>query len=162
MKSDDPIVAISPEELAKLKETGMSFINDTMESRRFYKENGDGPFPLVLDTPQNRKDGLRKHPVCGTDGKQVNVIKIGNDLCTELAGVWQGLECVPDKGVDSNDERSANFEKELASLINSKCMENGSDTPDFLLAEYMKGCLDLFNKTVTKRTAWYSPEGLKE
>lgn len=52
-----------------------------------------------------------------------------------------------------------NFEKELNSLINRHCMENESDTPDFLLAKYLIGCLDLYGKTVKARDKWfnYSP-----
>ena len=47
------------------------------------------------------------------------------------------------------------FEKELASLINKHGRENGSNTPDFLLAEYLDGCLNLWNSTSTKRENWY-------
>ncbi len=47
------------------------------------------------------------------------------------------------------------FQKELESLINAHSQENGSDTPDFLLAEYLVGCLDVWNKTLCSREAWY-------
>jgi hypothetical protein len=50
------------------------------------------------------------------------------------------------------------FQEELVSLINRYCMENGSNTPDFLLAEYLVGCLEVFNDTVRKREKWYTPE----
>jgi hypothetical protein len=46
-------------------------------------------------------------------------------------------------------------EKELEQLINKHSMENGSNTPDFLLAGYLKGCLDLFDATVRMREKWY-------
>jgi hypothetical protein len=47
------------------------------------------------------------------------------------------------------------FVKELEQLINRHSMENGSDTPDFLLAEYLRGCLDVYDRTVRQREQWY-------
>ena len=47
------------------------------------------------------------------------------------------------------------FEKELERLINKYSMENGSNTPDFILAEYLRSCLSAFNVAVTKREEWY-------
>ena len=40
------------------------------------------------------------------------------------------------------------FEKELENLINIHSMENDSDTPDFILAEYLRKCLAAFNVAV--------------
>ena len=48
-----------------------------------------------------------------------------------------------------------NFENELRTLINKYSLENGSDTPDFILAEYMMYCLDAFDRAVTRREEWY-------
>lgn len=47
------------------------------------------------------------------------------------------------------------FQKELETLINCHSQENQSNTPDFLLAEYLMGCLDLWNKSITAREEWY-------
>ena len=47
------------------------------------------------------------------------------------------------------------FEQELKDLLNRHSMENGSDTPDFLLAAYLKGCLEIWNKTMRDREKWY-------
>lgn len=47
------------------------------------------------------------------------------------------------------------FVKELEQLINKYSIENESDTPDFILAEYIRGVLNAFNKTIGKREAWY-------
>ena len=47
------------------------------------------------------------------------------------------------------------FRKELAALINRYSAENGSNTPDFLLAEYLTDCLDSFDRVVTAREKWY-------
>ena len=49
------------------------------------------------------------------------------------------------------------FHSELQSLINRYSKENGSNTPDFILAGYLENCLDVFDEAVTSRTAWHSP-----
>lgn len=52
----------------------------------------------------------------------------------------------------------SNFLSELTSLLNRHCKENGSGTPDFILAEYLCGCLTQFNAAVNRREAWYGRE----
>ena len=47
------------------------------------------------------------------------------------------------------------FENELTSLLNRYSMENGSNTPDFILAEYLKNCLLAFNSASNRRETWY-------
>ena len=36
-------------------------------------------------------------------------------------------------------------------------MENGSNTPDFILAKYLVMCLNAFDTAVNHRNAWYTP-----
>jgi hypothetical protein len=50
------------------------------------------------------------------------------------------------------------FRQDLEAAINRNSMENGSDTPDFILADYLMDCLDNFDRTVSRRTKWYKPE----
>ena len=50
---------------------------------------------------------------------------------------------------------SDKFEIELTALINEFCLENDSNTPDFILAQYMKSCLIAFNIAVQQRETWY-------
>lgn len=47
------------------------------------------------------------------------------------------------------------FSSELKSLLNRHSKENGSDTPDFILAKYLEGCLDAWNSAVKDREKWY-------
>jgi hypothetical protein len=49
----------------------------------------------------------------------------------------------------------SNFRKDLEQAINRNSMENGSDTPDFLLAEYLADCLAAFDKAMAAREKWY-------
>jgi hypothetical protein len=48
-----------------------------------------------------------------------------------------------------------NFENELQELINRYNREAGSDTPDFILAQYMQDSLATFNRATNRRDQWY-------
>jgi hypothetical protein len=56
------------------------------------------------------------------------------------------------------ENMSISFQDALQNLINCHSMENGSDTPDFLLAEYLCDCLASYEVIVSKREAWYGRE----
>lgn len=47
------------------------------------------------------------------------------------------------------------FRHELQRLINSVSMENGSNTPDWVLADYLYKCLQNFDLAVNAREKWY-------
>jgi hypothetical protein len=47
------------------------------------------------------------------------------------------------------------FERALERLINTYSKENDSNTPDFILAKYLQGCLQVWNACVTDREKWY-------
>lgn len=53
-------------------------------------------------------------------------------------------------------------ESELRTAIqhacNCACAENDSNTPDFILAEYLIDCLKSFDKAVNRREQWYGRE----
>ena len=50
------------------------------------------------------------------------------------------------------------FRMELENLINNHSLEKNSDTPDFILAEYLTDCLETFDKIIKKREKWYNRE----
>lgn len=51
--------------------------------------------------------------------------------------------------------KKTELEKKLSDLINCQCRENDSNTPDFLLAEFMMACLDAFELVSNKREVWF-------
>lgn len=103
---------------------------------------------------------------------------VGEQLTTkikqDMAQLFPGMKCLIIAGTISlstlkgetvsvsNNTKDSEFEKELESLLNRYSKENGSDTPDFILAEYLIGCLENFNNIVGKRTTWYNPDYRKE
>lgn len=48
------------------------------------------------------------------------------------------------------------FRQELEKLLNKHSKENRSETPDAILAEYLVGCLEIFDRTIILRTKWYN------
>ena len=51
--------------------------------------------------------------------------------------------------------KQSRLRKDIEQAINKHSIENGSDTPDFILAEYLTDCLRMFDKAVNKREEWY-------
>ena len=47
------------------------------------------------------------------------------------------------------------FERDLTALINKHSLENDSDTPDFLLASYLRSCLEVFSSLMRQRERWW-------
>jgi hypothetical protein len=47
------------------------------------------------------------------------------------------------------------FQTELEQLINKYSIESESNTPDFILAEYLGNCLNTFNTAIQRRETWY-------
>ena len=47
--------------------------------------------------------------------------------------------------------------KGFAEIINKNSFENHSNTPDFILAEYLTRCLEAFDIAVRRRDNWYTP-----
>lgn len=50
---------------------------------------------------------------------------------------------------------NTDFRKELEHLVNRQSIENGSNTPDFILADYLMNCLHAFDAAVARRERWY-------
>ena len=48
------------------------------------------------------------------------------------------------------------FRRELATLLNKHSKENDSNTPDYILADYLIGCLKTFDRTIELRNAHFT------
>jgi hypothetical protein len=56
----------------------------------------------------------------------------------------------------ASDSQENSFRKELSDLINRHSIEDESDTPDYILAEYLHQCLKAFNALMKTRDQWYA------
>lgn len=62
------------------------------------------------------------------------------------------------RNTDKRKRKSKNtsdFFIELGELINKHSMESASDTPDFILAQYLSSCLLAWNQATMQRETWY-------
>ncbi len=69
-------------------------------------------------------------------------------------------EAKPD--IETDRYIGSGFRDDLETLLNRHSMENGSDTPDFILAEYLTNCLQAFDTALHSRTHWYRPAEQKD
>lgn len=79
------------------------------------------------------------------DGREVNRVDLNalRKKITEITG---------------NDD-DARFTSELSALINRESREGKSDTPDFIIAEFLVSCLSAYEKTVVRTNEWYGKSG---
>jgi hypothetical protein len=56
---------------------------------------------------------------------------------------------------DEMQNNSGEFGKELESLINRSSQENESDTPDFILAGFLRDSLSAWNRATKERERWF-------
>ena len=47
------------------------------------------------------------------------------------------------------------FRNALQEFLNEHSMETGSNTPDYMLADYLITCLQALNETINRRASWY-------
>ncbi len=55
----------------------------------------------------------------------------------------------------SGDSQKPTFEQAIAAVINSYSKENESDTPDYILAQYVSNCLEAYKKAIMLRDSWF-------
>jgi len=59
------------------------------------------------------------------------------------------------------DEKFENLKREISSVLNKYSQENRSNTPDFILAEYMLGCLTVYENTISMRNNWFTKDVIR-
>jgi hypothetical protein len=66
------------------------------------------------------------------------------------------------KNIVPVNDATVSFGERLAQLLNAHSLETASNTPDFILASYLQGCLDNFNHTLQWRARWWGPGQAQE
>lgn len=57
---------------------------------------------------------------------------------------------------EQREFNTSNFREELTAILNQNSMENRSNTPDYILANFMMNCLEAFDKSVDDRERHYN------
>ena len=60
--------------------------------------------------------------------------------------------------VETERGEAATLQQELVAVLNRHSAENGSNTPDFILAQFLLGCLAAFDGATLRRGDWYEPK----
>jgi len=55
----------------------------------------------------------------------------------------------------ARQQLDSEFRGELSSLLNRHSLENGSDTPDFVLSRYLESCLQAYDMAVNRRAEFF-------
>lgn len=79
-----------------------------------------------------------------------------NNLTTAKSPFGRGVVISRFSEVDTSIDPE--FRNELKHLLNKYSVENASDTPDFILADYLISCLNSYNEVIKTRTRWYTKE----
>jgi hypothetical protein len=75
------------------------------------------------------------------------------DMIPELAEAFSEILC--EETVVSQSSQEEPLVRELMFLLNKKSRENHSNTPDYILAEFLMSCLVSFEEAIQHRDAWY-------
>lgn len=86
------------------------------------------------------------------------------DLCLDEMGITDDYGTVAERFLVLRDrycnlknrKAPGAFRSELIALINKHSMENGSGTPDFILAQFLEDQIEIFDNAVSSRELWYS------
>lgn len=109
---------------------------------------------------------LREHGVTGTV-KSYSAETNWYSVELDEGPPWRGnyheceLEAPEEEGAPDSPEpvdpehRQERFRNDLQDLLNRHSMENGSNTPDYQLADYLITCLHALDETINRRESWY-------
>lgn len=59
------------------------------------------------------------------------------------------------EGTGESPCSAPSLRREIQDALNRYSAENGCNTPDFILSEYLLGCLAVFDSAVNQRERWY-------
>lgn len=62
---------------------------------------------------------------------------------------------------NNNESEFGTFRTDLINSINKNSLENESNTPDFIIAEYLVNCLKNYNETYKMKIEWHSVGSIK-
>lgn len=114
------------------------------------------PNPSELERADQEQFDRAAPTPCGDLGEQLYCVpktreQIEADIAKEMEYFDNGKIDMPGVG---------DFERKLEALINEHSMEGcGGDTPDFILARFLRLQLEIFHVTVRRREHWHGRDG---
>ncbi|HEY9657692.1 MAG TPA: hypothetical protein V6C65_04445 [Allocoleopsis sp.] len=83
--------------------------------------------------------------------------KLEGSFLEENNGVAMLLPLLPSPRLISRKHMNSELRTKIEQAINECSAENVSNTPDFILAQYLIDCLSAFDKAVLARESYYDP-----
>lgn len=126
---------------AEIEDTGNPYFWTVVGS--YYSDREPHPLDLVaeyVEAPQPDKCGCDHFSWC--DEHRPN-LPPGPDLGHEYSKEFDAPAAEPPP--------AGSFQSELTALINRHSLEGGSGTPDYILAGFLRQCLDAFDRATQKR-----------
>jgi len=84
-----------------------------------------------------------------------NVCNQANEIADEKLEIFNKAMIDLQKANQKQKRNNLLLKDELCTLLNKHSTEYGSNTPDFILANYLLACLDTFDVAVMSRDSWY-------
>ena len=68
---------------------------------------------------------------------------------------------MPEQTYTEEDKNYDDFVRDLAAVVNKHSREGNSNTPDFLLADFMSGCLNVYENVLRERANLWDADGFR-
>ena len=128
---------------------------DDMEQKQVKEEPKFGDHHILNAHPCQVKQGDHLTPGMLLTVKVPEGQFESTEVALTLEDIWSlVVDCEVEAGIRAPSQDSS-FRSDVESAINRHSMENGSNTPDFILADYLQDCLAAYDRTVSAREKWY-------
>jgi hypothetical protein len=95
---------------------------------------------------------MRRGVVMAVDMSGTGSFMLGLDGVSEPVLIEFGENWIEERMLPTEPET---LRERISHAINATSSENGSNTPDFILGEYLTDCLSVFDRAVRRRGEWY-------
>lgn len=82
-------------------------------------------------------------------------IKVAEGEAPEVYPMYEGGKRIQDWTAQEPTKAPPTLHQEIAQALNRASAESPSNTPDFILATFLLGCLAAFNQAESSRQDWY-------
>ena len=116
--------------------------------------------PLHIEYFHARKDGGAYVCILADGDRAHEVTETPEQIMALIDGPADRDALVVEADSNAPAQRDVEFTRALAALVNCHSRENGSDTPDYLLADYLMGCLRAYEAATVARDKWCGYRGV--
>ena len=116
--------------------------------------------PLHIEYFHARKDGGAYVCILADGDRAHEVTETPEQIMALIDGPADRDALVVEADPNAPPQRDVEFTRALGALVNCHSREIGSDTPDYLLADYLMGCLRAYEAATAARDKWCGYRGV--